>query len=249
MSKVVILNDKLNDSEINISRNDDLIIISGAEGMIPVSLAKRMQENKASVRYEIIDNTSLASYAFLLGKLSDKEKITEIYTDNDELKSLFLGTTPKPKAKRVAKTPAPEPVEEVKTEALAKEAKKAVEALKPTRKTPKKKVSFEDVMNEPLPELEEAPKVEVPKKTKGKKSGAPKATYTMKDYKNIDMKAVKKVLKDNGYDEKYALPILEALQISTDVTLGMNVRMKLSPIESDKELIRKLGDLIEEKFK
>ena len=246
MSKVVILNDKLNDSEINISRNDDLIIISGAEGMIPVSLAKRMQENKANVRYEIVDNTSLAAYAFLLGKLSDKEKITEVYTDNKELKSLFLGSAPKPKAKKAPKAAAPDQEKEIKKETLLKEAS---EALKPARKAPKKKVFFEDIMNEPIPVPEEAPKVEVPKKNRAKKSTASKATYTMKDYKSIDMKAVKKVLKDNGYDEKYALPILEALQISTDVTLGMNVRMKLSPIESDKELIRKLGDLIEEKFK
>ncbi len=242
MSKVIILTGNVNVTDVSFTKNDDVIIVAGPDSMISVALAKKLQESR--VRYEILDNPSVASYAFLLGKLSDKEKITDIYTDNEELKNLFSVSAPKARTKKVKKA---EPVaEKMKTEAAIPAAKK--EPQKTVKAQKEKDAALEKVMNPPVTEAKSGPKEKPARKPRTKEGAASKSPYTTKNYTDVTENDVQKILKKHGYDLKYAAPIMEALKIASDVSLDLYVRTKVALIEENGEITKKLGELMKKEL-
>lgn len=232
MSKVVILGSKLNLSEISFGKNDDIIVIGEENGLVPMPVVKKLLEGK--VRLEIIDKATPTACAFLLGKLSDKEKITDIYTDNAELKALFEGSMKKPVRASRAKT-----VKEDAEKAEAKEVKAKKDNFSESMNPPGMYITKEEIAKKPAKKAR-TPKTVMPEK----ETFVPVA----KDFKSVKEKDVKKILKDAGYSDKYVAPIMEALAVATDVSLDMYVRTKVALVEEDKEVIIKLGELIKEKL-
>ena len=91
MVKVLIPNNDMKWENVNISKNDSCIIIANKEDIIPVSIIDKLLA--AKVKIEFVENKNAASIAFLLGKISEKEKISEVLTDIPDIANLF-GKTP-----------------------------------------------------------------------------------------------------------------------------------------------------------
>lgn len=220
MLKIVVCSDKQIPENFTPESGDVVCFVTGTKQDrldISVDLITKLASCKEIKVYEAGENDPV-NIAFELGMLvkENKGKDYKVYSNMKQLDGLgkfeksTAKTIRKPRAKKEKteeKEAAPVMAKESKEQSAAKEAP----ASKKTAPAQKKSVS-----------LEAKPKVEktVPE-AKRKGSALPRKFAK-------DEAEVKKLLMENGISANYAHSIFEAMQGASDVTLEMNVRMKLA---------------------
>ncbi len=168
-----------------------------------------------------VDELKPVKIAYELGKLVATNDITDIYTDIEEMKDLYRSSMPKRNTRKVR-----EIKKESSREKQASAETKIEKNSKPTGEEKKEKSSSAET----------------------KEEGKEKADKSLK-LSTIKKREIVKLLTDNGYDKKYASPVMEALKMSTsNVAVDILVRTRVALIEEDSEKCRAIGELIKNAF-
>lgn len=240
MLKVIVLDKTLDANKMNISKTDTCVIITTPEGLIPAKIVEKL--TSAKVRFEFMESMNPATVAFTLGKLSEKEKISEVITDMPDIMGLFGKAsaqkirTPKaaakPKQQAKVQDASDKPTQDKKKKAAGEELKKEM---------PK------DAMNPPVSgtgEAKSSPIKSTGRKTKDKKE----KSYTSSTFKDIPEQKVREILKNNKFDEKYLEPVMKALSMATDISLDLYVRTQVAVVEEDKEICKQIGEVFKKEL-
>lgn len=100
MVKIIILTNNINLDGMKLNKSDNVIVIGKKDAPIPMEMAQQLFESAAKLEY--VEHGTIAEFAFLLGKLSVQETITEVITDIDELKILVGMKKPVKRGRKAA---------------------------------------------------------------------------------------------------------------------------------------------------
>lgn len=214
---VVLLEKGITFEKITKSSEDNVTIFAEKTGVIPISeLSQITKLNPEIVYVDSIDPIEVALYC---GKLIGKGEPVKIYTNNEGL--LRVINKEKGKIKNASKK---HPAQGVK------------EAPPATKPAPEK-----EFMNKPVEKNTGSAK------TKSSKVPAKhgKAPAGKKLNLNISEGEIKKILKENGYDETLSKAICLGIEkAENDLTVDVMIRIELAKTDIDKKIIPDVASLI-----
>jgi len=240
MLKVIVLSKGLDLSKATFSKTDTCIIIGSEDDVLPVKTVEKLLASK--VRIEIVQDKNPASVAFMLGKLSEKEKISEVLTDIPEIAALFGKS---PAQKKTPSKAAGKVSMEDKSHASEQEQPAPVKTKRKTVAAKEHEVQPtppKDAMNPPVVASKEEEKLKKApgKKAKGKEKDL--KTYSSSQFKDVTKEKVLGILKKYKFDEKYLEPVMKALSMATDISLDLYVRTQVAVMEDDKDICKNIGE-------
>lgn len=242
MIKVVIVTDGVSLDGLKLTKTDNIVVLGKRNASIPMELVSQLFE--ANARLDYVEDGTVAEFAFALGKLAATEGISQLITNIDDLKVLV-------DAKKTGK----------RTVSVSGDSGRA--KRKPRQK--KEDTVIKNLDSNTSDAADKQPEVgkkestvlanTKPKRTRRTKTAKqedsimPAQTGMTKNFAQITKKDVEKVLTTNGFSLDYVDPILEALQVSSDITLDMIVRTKVAAsCDVDTNTCHQLGELIKKTF-